>query len=215
MLRAAILDVDGTLVDTNYHHVEAWARAFHQVGLRVPRAAIHHQIGKGSDQLLPMWIQDPALAERADRLHTEIYDELKVHAYALPGAPELLAALVEHGVQAWFATSAKPEELERNIEVLSARDKLAGIISSGDVDRSKPAPDIFRASLEHAHVPPEDAVVLGDTVWDMIAARASGVRAIGLLTGGAFTVEELRQAGAVAVFDDCAALLGSGFPRGF
>src|SRR3954452_11117580 len=98
VVRIAILDVDGTLVDTNYLHVEAWARAFRALGHPVPRAAIHHQIGKGSDQMLPEFIADKARAQRADELHGQYYAELEPHGYPLPGAVELLARLEERGL---------------------------------------------------------------------------------------------------------------------
>ncbi|HEX2573186.1 MAG TPA: HAD family hydrolase [Polyangia bacterium] len=210
-----ILDVDGTLVDTNYQHVEAWARALHEVGLTVPRAAIHRQVGKGADQFLPTFVQDPALARRADEVHARVYAELRAHGYALPGARELLAALAGQGYRVYLASSAKPEELEDSLETLAARDHVAGIVSSSDVARSKPAPDVFRRALEVARVAADQAVVLGDTLWDVLAARAAGLRVVCVLTGGGYTAEELRQAGAAAVHDDCAALLASGFPRGF
>jgi HAD superfamily hydrolase (TIGR01509 family) len=208
-----ILDVDGTLVDTNYLHVEAWARAFRALGQCVPRAAIHRQIGKGADQLIPEFIHDPATAERADALHGECYAELEPHAYPLPGARELLARLAARGLAIWLATSAKPDELERHLESLAARDKLAGVVSSKDVEHSKPAGDIFLATLQRAGCAADQAVVVGDTVWDVIAARKAGLRTVALLSGGAFSRAELEAAGAVAVYPDCAALVASSFPE--
>jgi len=209
-----ILDLDGTLVDTNYLHVEAWARAFRAVGREVPRAVIHRQIGKGADQMLPELIPDEAAARRADALHGEIYAELSAYSYPLPGARELLASLKERGVALWLATSAKPHELERQMAMLAAQDKLAGVVSSEDVAKSKPARDVFTATLERAGCAPAAAVVVGDTVWDIIAADKAGLRAAAVLTGGAFSEAELRAAGAVAVYRDCAALLAGGFPAG-
>ncbi len=214
MVRVVILDLDGTLVDTNYLHVEAWARAFRTVGCQVPRSAIHHQIGKGSDQMLPEFIADEALARRADELHGAIYAELAQHSYPLPGARELLAALKARGVALWLGTSAKPDELERQLGALEAQDKLAGIISSEDVERSKPAGDIFAITLERAGCAPTEAVAIGDTIWDVIAAQKAGLRSVAVLTGGAFCAAELQAAGAVAVYADCAALLAAGFPEG-
>jgi HAD superfamily hydrolase (TIGR01509 family) len=214
VIKAVILDMDGTLVDTNYLHVEAWARAFRAVGQCVPRTAIHRQIGKGADQLLPEFIADEATARRADELHGERYAELEEHAYPLPGARELLARLRERDLALWLATSAKPDELERHLVSLEARDKLAGIVSSGDVDESKPAGDIFTVTLQRAGVAPAEAVVVGDTIWDVIAARKAGLRTVAVLSGGAFSKGELEQAGAVAVYADCAAMLAAGFPAG-
>jgi len=209
-----LLDIDGTLVDTNYLHVDAWARAFHGVGLVVPRAAIHRQIGKGSDQFLPEFVKDPKAAERADGLHLEEYARLAQFGFALPGARELLETLRADGHPMWVATSAKPEELAQRLDALGVREEiLAGVVSSGDVERSKPAPDIFVEACRRAHCKPEQALVIGDTVWDMLAAKTAGTRAVAVLTGGAFSREELRAAGALAVYEDCAEMVARGFPR--
>jgi len=209
-----LLDIDGTLVDTNYLHVDAWARAFHAVGLVVPRAAIHRQIGKGSDQFLPELVKDPKAAERADGLHLEEYARLAQFGFALPGARELLETLRADGHPMWVATSAKPEELAQRLDALGVREEvLAGVVSSGDVERSKPAPDIFVEACRRAHCKPEQALVIGDTVWDMLAAKTAGTRAVAVLTGGAFSREELRAAGALAVYEDCAEMVARGFPR--
>jgi HAD superfamily hydrolase (TIGR01509 family) len=213
LVNVVILDLDGTLVDTNYLHVEAWARAFAAIGKLVPRTAIHQQVGKGSDKFLPEFVSDEAAAKRADELHGEYYAAMQQYGYPLPGAKDLLATLKQRGVAVWLGTSAKPEELERFLKVLDAEDKLAGVISSKDVEESKPAADIFAVALERAGCRPEEAVVLGDTVWDVEAARRAGLRTVALLTGGAFSRAELAAAGAVAVYDDCAALLAAGFPE--
>jgi HAD superfamily hydrolase (TIGR01509 family) len=208
-----LLDVDGTLVDTNYLHVDAWARAFHALGLVVPRAAIHRQIGKGSDQFLPLFVKEPAAAARADRLHLEEYQKQSRFGFPLPGARELLRRLRAQGHRLWVATSAKPEELAERLETLGAGgDVIEDVVSSEDVERSKPAPDLFAAAVKRAGVRPEEALVIGDTVWDIEAARAAGVRAVAVLTGGAFSREELRAAGAAAVYEDCAEMAARNFP---
>ena len=214
MVKAIILDVDGTLMDTNYQHVEAWAQALLAVGRPAPRSAIHRQIGKGADQFIPEFVDDEATGRRADQVHGDRYAQLSESAYPLPGATELIASLAERGCAVWLATSAKPEELEPSLEALQADGRLAGIVSSGDVEESKPAPDIFELALAKAGCRPEDAVVVGDTVWDIQAADAAGLRTVAVLTGGAFSRAELEDAGAVAVYEDCAALLASGFPEG-
>jgi HAD superfamily hydrolase (TIGR01509 family) len=209
-----LLDIDGTLVDTNYLHVDAWARAFHAVGLVVPRAAVHREIGKGSDQFLPQFVKEPAKAERADQLHLEEYGKLAGQGFALPGARELLMALHGDGHALWMATSAKPEEIAQRLDMLGvSNDLLAGIVSSGDVARSKPFPDLFLEACKRAHCRPEQAIVIGDTIWDMQAARAAGTRAVAVLTGGAYSRSELAAAGAVAVYDDCAEMVARHFPR--
>lgn len=215
MIRAVIFDIDGTLMDTNYVHVEAFARAFRELGREIPRTAIHKQIGKGSDLLLPALLgEDEAAIERANKRHTEVFGELQEGGYPLPGAKELLAALPERQIAVWLATSAKPEQLEFLLGALEAGGKIAGVVSSGDVEASKPEPDIFAAALERAGCGPDETVVVGDTVWDVIAANKAGLRTVGVLTGGAFSRAELQEAGAVAVYRDCAEMLSSGFPDG-
>ncbi len=211
-MKAVILDVDGTLMDTNYLHVEAWARALEAVGRRAPRAEIHPKIGMGSGLLISEFVDDEETATRVGEIHTEEYAGLQQHAYPLPGAKELIDALAKQDYQVWLATSADPEELEHSLEDLEAGDKLAGVVNSSDVEESKPAPDIFGLALESAGAQPQEAVVVGDTIWDVEAAGAAGIRAVGVLTGGAFSREDLKEAGAVEVYENCADLLESGFP---
>lgn len=209
-----LLDVDGTLVDTNYLHVDAWARAFAGVGLTVPRAAIHRQVGKGSDQFLPLFVAEPAKAARADELHLAEYAKLASLGQALPGARALLEMLRDDGHRLWLATSAKPEELRQRLEALGVAEAiLEGVISSGDVERSKPYPDIFREACRRARCRADDAIVIGDTAWDMQAARAAELHAVAVLTGGAWSRAELREAGALAVYEDCAEMVARRFPR--
>lgn len=202
-------------MDTNYLHTEAWARAFEEVGQRVPRVKIHRQIGKGSDQLIEEFIEDEEAIEKVEELHSEIYMDMQQHSYPLPGAKELIASLAERDYQVWFVTSADPEELEYYLDQLETEGRLTGIVSSGDVESSKPAPDIFELALEKAGASPEDIVAVGDATWDVEAANKAGVKTIGVLTGGAFTAEELKGAGAEEVYEDCAALLEAGFPENF
>lgn len=214
MVKAVILDVDGTLMDTNYLHVEAWARALDDVGHRSPRVEIHPKIGKGSELLVSELVNDDeAAAERVSDLHSEHYEELQKQAYPLPGAKELIDSLFKQDYQVWLATSAKPQELERSLEMLDAEEKITGIVSSSDVEESKPAPDIFGLALEKAEVEAHEAVAVGDAIWDVESAKAAGLRCVALLTGGAFSKEDLKEVGAVEVYKDCAELLESGFPE--
>lgn len=212
MIKVIISDVDGTLIDSNYLHVESFARAFREVGRLVPRSAIHRQIGKGSDQLLPEFLSDESARKLANELHSKYFADLQQQSYPLPGAKELIASLAERGYSVWFSSSAKPHELGYYLEALEAKERIAGVVSSGDVDESKPAGDIFALTLERADCRPDEAIVIGDTIWDVEAALRAGVRTIGVLTGGAFSRAELEAAGAIAVFQDCADLLQSGFP---
>jgi HAD superfamily hydrolase (TIGR01509 family) len=215
MVTTIIFDVDGTLVDTNYLHTEAFARALRAVGQPHPRARIHRQIGKGSDQLLPELVRGEAEQQRVAELHGQFFRELRDTAFPLPGARELIASLRERGYRLWLASSANPEELEPFLGQLEAKQRLEGIVSSADVDESKPEPDLFQAVLRRSGIPAEEALVVGDTRWDALAAVAAGLRMVGVLTGGAYSRAELHEAGAVAVYDDCAAMLGAGFPDGF
>lgn len=213
MVKVVVLDVDGTLMDTNYLHTEAWARALAEVGYQAPRVEIHKQIGKGSDRLIPTFVEDEKAIEKVNELHSEFYAGFQKFGYPLPGARDLISTLSERSYQVWFVTSAKPEELEHHMQSLEADDKLTGVISSGDVENSKPAPDIFELVLEKAGSAPEEAVAVGDSIWDIEAAKAAGIRTVAVLTGGAFSEAELKEAGAAGVYKDCAALLESGFPE--
>ena len=213
MAKIVVLDVDGTLMDTNYLHTEAWARAFEEVGHRVPRAWLHEQIGKGSELLIREFVEDEETVGKIKGLHGEIYGELQRYGHPLPGAKELIPHLKERGYAVWFVTSAEDEELEHHMTELEAEDNIAGIVNSSAVDNSKPAPDIFELALERAGASPDETVAVGDAIWDIEAADGANIRTVAVLTGGAFSEQELREAGAVAVYRDCAALLESGFPE--
>jgi len=213
LVNTVFLDIDGTLMDTNYLHIEAWAQAFEEVGARPPRSRIHHEVGKGSEKLITEFVEEDQKAERVSELHSEYYAKLQERGHPLPGAKELIASLVERGYEVWLATSAKPEELEHHLQELGAENNIAGIVSSDEAEESKPAPDIFGLALEQAGVSPEDAVVVGDSIWDIEAAKEAGVRAAAVMTGGAFSRAELEEAGAYAVYEDCRELLNDDFPE--
>ena len=213
MARFVVLDVDGTLMDTNYLHTEAWARAFEEVGHRIPRARLHKQIGKGSSLLIREFVEDEETEERIDELHSEIYAELQEYGHPLPGAKELISSLRERGYEVWFVTSAKDEELEHHMQELEAEGGISGVVNSSAVENPKPAPDIFELALQKAGASPDETVAVGDAVWDVEAADAAGIRTVAVLTGGAFSRQELEEAGAVAVYEDCAELLDSSFPE--
>jgi len=213
MARFVVLDVDGTLMDTNYLHTEAWARAFEEVGHRIPRARLHKQIGKGSSLLIREFVEDEETEERIDELHSEIYAELQEYGHPLPGAKELISSLRERGYEVWFVTSAKDEELEHHIQELEAEGRISGVVNSSAVENPKPSPDIFELALQRAGASPDETVAVGDAVWDVEAADAAGIRTVAVLTGGAFSRQELEEAGAVAVYEDCAELLDSSFPE--
>jgi HAD superfamily hydrolase (TIGR01509 family) len=213
LAKVVVLDVDGTLMDTNYLHTEAWAQAFEEVGQRVPRVQIHKQIGKGSTLLIKEFVDDEETVERIEELHSELYAELQKHGHPLPGAKDMISSLRERGYEVWFVTSAKDEELEHHMSELESEGVISGVVNSSAVDNPKPAPDIFELALERAGASPDETVAVGDAIWDVEAADGAGIRTVAVLTGGAFSEEELREAGAVEVYEDCAALLDAGFPE--
>ena len=213
MARVVVLDVDGTLMDTNYLHTEAWARAFEKVGHRVPRVKLHREVGKGAGLLIHEFVDDEETVEEIQNLHSEFYEGLQEHGHPLPGAKELISSLKERGYEVWFVTSAKDEELEHHMQELEAEDMIDGVVNSSAVENSKPAPDIFEETLRRAGAAAEETVAVGDALWDVEAAREAGIRTVAVLSGGAFNKEELEEAGAVAVYEDCAALLETDFPE--
>jgi HAD superfamily hydrolase (TIGR01509 family) len=213
MARVVVLDVDGTLMDTNYLHTEAWARAFEKAGHRVPREKLHKQVGKGAELLIREFVDDDKAVEEIQESHSEFYEGFQKFGHPLPGAKELISSLKDRGYEVWFVTSAKDEELEHHMQELEAEDKLDGVVNSSAVDNAKPAPDIFEETLRRAGATADETVALGDSLWDVEAARDAGIRTVAVLSGGAFHTQDLEGAGAVAVYDDCAALLETDFPE--
>jgi HAD superfamily hydrolase (TIGR01509 family) len=200
---AAILDVDGTLVDTNYHHAIAWYRAFRQHGMVLPVWRIHRHIGMGGDQLVEALTDARTERERGDDVRaaeTDLYLELIEEVEPFEGARQLIADLKERGHAVVLASSAKAEEIEHYIDLLDARDLADAWTTSADVEATKPEPDLVRAALDRAGSGADGAVMVGDTPWDVKAAAAAGVPTIAVLTGG-FSIDELEGAGAAAVFE--------------
>jgi HAD superfamily hydrolase (TIGR01509 family) len=206
--RTAILDVDGTLVDTNYHHAIAWYRAFRQHGIVLPVWRIHRHIGMGGDQLVRALCGEDVEEERGDDIRAAekpLYLSLIDEVEPFEGARELIATLKERGHTVVLASSAKENEVDHYIDALAARDLADDWTTSADVEATKPAPDLVHAALAKASADSDDAVMLGDSTWDCAAAKRAGVACIALLTGG-YADEELREAGAVAVFESIAEL---------
>jgi HAD superfamily hydrolase (TIGR01509 family) len=207
--RTVILDVDGTLVDTNYHHALAWYRAFRQAGLVLPVWRIHRHIGMGGDQLIRALCGEDIEKERGDEIRAAekpLYLSLIEEVEPFDGARDLIADLKERGHTVVLASSAKENELDHYLDVLAARDLADDWTTSADVEATKPAPDLVHAALAKAGGADADAgVMLGDSTWDCEAAARAGVETVALLTGG-YSEEELREAGAVAVFESIADL---------
>jgi HAD superfamily hydrolase (TIGR01509 family) len=197
-----VLDVDGTLVDTNYQHALAWHRALRGHGYTVQVWEIHRHIGMGGDQLVAALIGEEGEEADGDAIREAeggAYGELIGEVQAIDGASELLRELHEDGAKVILASSAKAAEVEHYLDLLDARELVDGWTSAADVERTKPQPDLVQAALDKAGNE-GGAVMVGDSTWDVKAADAAGVPTLAVLTGG-FSAEELREAGAVEVFD--------------
>lgn len=205
---AVLFDVDGTLVDSNYLHVSAWLRAFHDEGIPAAGWRIHRCIGMDGTTLAET-LSDGAQSEVLDRLkdrHSEYYRQSANLLSPLPGARDLLRRVAERGLQVVLATSAPEDELQILREVLDCDEVVSEVTSSQDVDIAKPKPDIVQVALDRAGVGAQDAVFVGDAVWDCEAAARAGVASIAVLSGGVSRAE-LYDAGAMDVFEDAADLL--------
>jgi HAD superfamily hydrolase (TIGR01509 family) len=206
---AAILDIDGTLVDTNYHHAIAWYRAFRQHEIVLPIWRIHRHIGMGGDQLVAALCDDRTEEEKGDDIRTAekvLYTELIGDVEPLKGSRELIEDLKERGHAVVLASSAKQEEVDHYLDVLDARELADDWTTSADVEATKPQPDLVQAAIDKAGT--GEAVMVGDTTWDCEAAKRAGIQTVAVLTGG-FSEAELRDAGAVAVFLSIDELRGS------
>jgi len=206
-VRAVLFDIDGTLVDSNYLHVEAWHRALQTTGERVPAWRIHRAIGQDSATLLSGLVGDrpEQWVEHAKSLHTRYYEDLAPRLRTIEGARELLHDVDRAGARVVLATSAPQTELELLLGVLDADGAVHATTSADDVDAAKPAPDIIAVALERAGVDAGAAIMIGDAVWDMKASLRAGVTPYGVLSGGVAEAE-LRDAGARDVFEDAAAV---------
>ncbi|GGS69412.1 HAD family hydrolase [Streptomyces cinerochromogenes] len=218
MDRAAVFDVDGTLVDTNHLHVVTWWEAFRQAGHDVPMHAVHRAVGLGSTDLVAHLLGDDRDQDQDARLsaaHTALYGQYFDRLPALPGAGELLRRLHGDGWTVVLATSASGAELGALRRAIDADDAITATASADDVTRGKPAPEPVEHALELAGVPASRAVFVGDTVWDMQAGSKAGARCVGVLCGG-IPRADLEQAGAEAVYADPADLLArlDGSPLG-
>jgi HAD superfamily hydrolase (TIGR01509 family) len=196
-LRAVLLDIDGTLIDSNDRHADCWVEAFAHFGVKTEWDAVRMQIGKGGDLLVP----DTLNARQVREFGKELRDyrgELWKRRYMesvqpFPGAREAIAAFREHGLRVALASSANPDEVEYYVELLGARELVETTTSTGDAEVSKPAPDIFEAALQRLHCDPGDALVAGDTPYDILAGHRAGIAVVALLSGG-FPRETLLRA---------------------
>ena len=206
---AAILDIDGTLVDTNFQHAIAWYRAFRQHEIVLPVWRIHRHIGMGGDQLIAALCDDATEEEKGDDIRAAekvLYFELIDEVQPLAGSRELIEELKGRDHSVVLASSAKAEEVDHYLDLLDARELADDWTTSADVEATKPEPDLVKAAMEKAG--DGEAVMVGDTTWDCEAAKRAGIQTVAVLTGG-FSEAELRDAGAVAVFQSMEDLRGS------
>jgi len=214
MTDTVVLDIDGTLVDTNYQHALAWYRAFRRHGITIPLWELHRAIGMGGDQLVGA-VAGQEVEERCGddirAAEAEEYQPLLAETQPLPGAQDLLAAVRDAGLRLVLASSGKPHEVDAYLDLIDGRRFAEAWTDSDDVEQTKPAPDLVQVALEKLeNVDTDRAVVIGDSTWDCEAATRAGLPSVAVLTGG-FSEEELREAGAQRVYRrlaDLAADLG-------
>ena len=196
-----LLDVDGTLVDTNYQHALAWYRAFLKLGLQPPIWRIHRHVGMGGDHLVAAIAGDRVEKEKGEAIRDAekgLYEEMIDEVRPFEGARELIIDLKEREHSVVLSSSAKAEELDHYLELLEVRDVVDAWTDSSDVDATKPEPDLVRAALEKGDG--KAGVMVGDSVWDCEAAGRAGLKTIAVLTGG-FSRQELLDVGAMAVHE--------------
>lgn len=211
MLKAVIFDIDGTLVDSVDLHAQAWKEAFKHFGKDIPYQQIRHQIGKGGDQLMPVFFSREELEEFGEHLEEyrgKIYKrDYLPRVRAFPGVRELFERIRADGLRIGLASSAKEDELGTYKKIANIEDLVEEQTSADDVDKSKPHPDVFKAALDQlGDVSPQEAIAIGDTPYDAEAAGKLKLRTIGVLCGG-FPKEELDAAGCIAIYQDPADLL--------
>ena len=198
---SAILDIDGTLVDTNYQHAIAWYRAFKAYDVIVPVWRIHRHVGMGGDHLVAALTDDATEERLGDDIRAaekKLYAELIDEVAPMEGAVELISDLKERGHSVVLASSAKEEEVDHYLDLLGVRDGVDGWTTSADVEATKPEPDLVTAAVAKAGG--GRAVMVGDSIWDCEAAERAGLQTVGVLTGG-FARSELEERGAAAVFE--------------
>jgi HAD superfamily hydrolase (TIGR01549 family) len=196
--RAVLLDVDGTLIDANYHHAIAWYRAFREHGILLPVWRIHRHVGMGGDQLIPALAGEDVDQEAISEARSAEYARLIGEVSPLDGARDLIVDLKERSRTPFLASSSPQAELDHYLDLLDARELVEGWTTDDDVESTKPEPDLVRAALDKLGT--DDALLVGDTPWDIEAARKAGLEAVTVITGG-FSEQELRDAGAAEVFE--------------
>jgi HAD superfamily hydrolase (TIGR01509 family) len=212
-MQALIFDLDGTLIDTVYAHVFAWQRALAEAGMAVDGWKVHRRIGMSGGLLTRAVARElgrdisPQEAEHLQRRHGELFREFLPERRPLPGAAELLKFLREQGIPHGIATSGRRPEIDRSLDALGVTPDTV-VIERGDVARAKPEPDLFLACQQRMRVAVESCYVVGDAVWDLLAARRAGMLSVGVLSGG-YGEDELFRSGAFRVYRDTSELFES------
>jgi HAD superfamily hydrolase (TIGR01509 family) len=210
VIRAALFDIDGTLIDTVDLHAAAWKQAFEHFGKELPYGEIRAQIGKGGDKLIPSLLspeEDERFGPDLEEYRSGLYlREFLPLAEAFPGARALVERVRQAGLLLALASSCKKAELEHDLRVIGIEGAVDAAVTGDDIEGSKPDPDVFEAALDRLGVAPRDALAIGDSPYDAIAAARAGVRTIGLLCGG-FSREALLEAGCIEIYDSPADLL--------
>jgi len=210
-LRAVILDIDGTLIDSVDGHARAWQEVFKQYGAEVPFEEVRKLIGKGGDQFMPQFLPADVVRDKADEIEALRLKIFQTHhlpsVRAFPQSRELVQRIKREGLRVVLASSAKADELKGYTKLARIDDLLDDMTSADDAERSKPHPDIFEAALKKLEgVTADQAIAVGDTPWDAEAAGKAGLRTVGVLCGGG-DEQTLREAGCVAIYQDPADLL--------
>jgi HAD superfamily hydrolase (TIGR01509 family) len=210
MVKAILCDIDGTLVQSNWLHAEAWQIAFAAIGIHLDREELRRQIGKGGDELIPVfvpWWRRKHVEQPLKAFRKFIFENQFLHqVQPIPGVRDLLLRLREADIRIALASSANQQDLATYKRIAHIEDLVEEETSADDADRSKPHPDIFQAALKRLHLAPKDAIALGDTPWDAEAAGKAGLLTIGVTTGG-WSREDLLAAGCVEVYQDVSDLL--------
>jgi HAD superfamily hydrolase (TIGR01509 family) len=210
MVEAVLCDIDGTLVQSNWHHAAAWRDAFAVADIPLDVEQVRRQIGKGGDQLIPVFvpwwkrkvIQEPLEAYRKHIFHADYFHKIE----PIPKVRDLLQRMKDSGIRVALASSADPEDLDTYKKIAGIEDIVEKSSSAGDARHSKPHPDIFDAALRKLRLSPNRVLALGDTPWDAEAAGNADIRTIGVTTGG-WSKQDLLAAGCIEVYKDAAALL--------
>jgi len=210
MVEAVLCDIDGTLVQSNWLHAEAWQKAFAVADIQLDIETIRRQVGKGGDELIPVFVpwwrrrqlEEPLTSYRSFLFKQDYLEKVE----AFPKTRELFHRMKKSGIRTALASSAKKEELESYKAIARISDLVDISVTADDVDRSKPHPDIFETALRKLGTKPSNALALGDTPWDAESAGKAGVRTVGVTTGG-WTEQELYDAGCIEVYKDVGHLL--------